>query len=121
MVAEVIPLPLLPPLPFYSYKVMKVLFFIALGYLAPLAFWRFNALTRGIFLAAISATFVETLQGLIHSGHSFHWYEMLLKLGLILLGFTRALDGRYEQRISLGRIHIRLIGEHLQVKPPVKK
>jgi hypothetical protein len=105
--------PPLPPFPHYAYKVFKLLLFVTVGYLAPLAFWRFNALTRGIGLAFVSAMGVETLQGLIGRGHSFHWYEMLLKLGLILLGFTFALDHRYECEISAGPFHIRLTGEHL--------
>jgi hypothetical protein len=117
IVSEVLLLPTnppLPPLPHYSYKIFKLLLFIAVGYLAPLAFWRFNALNRGIMLAAVSAMGVETLQGLIGRGHSFHWYEMLLKLGLIVLGFTLALDARYERQISAGPLRIRLIGEHLE-------
>ncbi len=68
IISEVLLLPTNPPLspiPHYSYKVFKLLLFIAVGYLAPLAFWRFNALNRGIMLAAISAMGVETLQGVI--------------------------------------------------------
>lgn len=117
IISEVLLLPTnppLPPVPHYSYKIFKLLLFIAVGYLAPLAFWRFNALNRGIMLAAVSAMGVETLQGLIGRGHSFHWYEMLLKLGLILLGFALALDARYERQISVGPLRIRLLGEHLE-------
>jgi hypothetical protein len=116
VVSEVILLPTnppLPPIPHYSYKIFKLLLFVSVGYLAPLALWRFNALNRGIMLAAVSAMGVETLQGVIGRGHSFHWYEMLIKLGLILLGFALALDARYERQISVGPIHIHLIGEHL--------
>jgi hypothetical protein len=111
VVTEVIPIPLMHPFPFYSYKAAKLVCFVALGYLAPLAFWRFNALNRGILLAAASATSVESLQGLLRHGHSFHWYELLAKLGLILFGFALALDARYERMISIGPIHVRLIGE----------
>jgi hypothetical protein len=111
--SEIIFLPLLPPVEHYTYKFVKALLFIAVGYLAPLSFWRFNALTKGIFLALISSVFVETLQGVIAKGHSFHWYELLLKLALILFGFSRALDARYERRIAAGPIQVRLIGEHL--------
>jgi hypothetical protein len=117
VLVEVILLPTnppLPPVPHYAYKTLKAVLFVSVGYLAPLAFWHFNALTRGIMLAFVSAMCVETLQGLIGRGHSFHWYEMLLKLGLILLGFNFALDHRYERQISLGPLHIRLTGEHLQ-------
>ncbi len=53
IVVEVIILPTNPPLspgPHYAYKFFKLLLFVGVGYLAPLAFWRFNALTRGIML-----------------------------------------------------------------------
>jgi len=113
VVTEVMPIPLMPPLPFYSYVAVKLICFFALGYLAPLAFWRFNALNRGILLAAISATAVETLQGLLHHGHSFHWYELVVKLVVILLGFALALDARYEGKVSLGVFHIWLKSDHL--------
>ncbi len=111
--SEVLPIPLMPPVPFYSYGAAKALCFVVLGYLSPLAFWRFNALNRGILLAAISAACVESLQGLLRHGHSFHWYELLVKLGLILFGFAAALDARYEREISIGRIHIRFTGDHI--------
>lgn len=114
IITEIMPIPLMPPIPFYSYKAAKVICFLALGYLAPLAFWKFNALNRGILLAAISAACVESLQGLLRRGHSFHWYELLVKLGLILLGFALALDARYERAITVGPIRIRLVGEHLE-------
>ena len=113
VVTEVMPIPLMPPVPFYSYCVAKLICFIAVGFLAPLAFWRFNALNRGILLAAFSATFVESLQGIMHLGHSFHWYELAIKLVLILLGFSLALDVRYERMIAFGPIRIRLTGEHI--------
>jgi hypothetical protein len=119
VVSEVVLLPTNPPLPpiaHYSYKILKLLLFVVVGYLAPLAFWRFNALNRGILLAAVSAMGVEVLQGIIGRGHSFHWYEMLLKLGLILFGFALALDARYDRQISAGPIHISLTGDHLDLK-----
>jgi hypothetical protein len=114
VVTEVMPIPLMPRAPFYAYCAAKLICFVAVGYLAPLAFWRFNALNRGILLAAISATCVESLQGILRYGHSFHWYELLVKLALILLGFALALDARYERRISIGKITIRLLGEKLE-------
>ena len=113
IVTEVMPIPLMSPLPFYSYCAGKLIGFIAVGFLAPLSFWRFNALNRGILLAAISATCVESLQGIMHYGHSFHWYELIAKLCLILLGFALALDARYERVIPIGPIHVRLTGEHI--------
>jgi hypothetical protein len=109
VVTEVIPVPLMPPLPFYSYCALKLISFVALGYVAPLAFRRFNALNRGILLATISATCVESLQGLVRHGHSFHWYEMAVKLVLILLGFAFGLDACYDRMISIGRLRVHLV------------
>lgn len=111
---EVMPIPLMPPVPFYAYCGTKALLFVLLGFFAPFAFWRFNALNRGIFLASISAICVESLQGLLRNGHSFHWYELILKLILIFIGFAFALDALFERRISFGPIQISLIGDHLK-------
>jgi len=110
---EVIPIPLMPPVPFYAYCGGKALLFLLLGFIAPLAFWSFNALNRGIIFAALSACGVETVQAIWGHGHSFHWYELIVKLGLILFGFALALNDRYDHEINIGPIRIRLIGEHL--------
>jgi len=114
IVNEVIPIPRLTAGAFYSFYAAKILCFFALGYVTPLAFLRFNALNRGFFLAATSATFVESLQGFWRHGHSFHWYDLAGKLALILLGFALALDARYEGLISIGPIRLRLIGERTE-------
>jgi hypothetical protein len=106
VVTELMPIPLLPPVPFYTIKVLKLGSFIAIGLLAPLAFWRFNALNRGLLFATVSAAFVETMQGIVQRGHAFHWYELVVKLILILFGFSVGLDIRYERRIKLGTIEI---------------
>ncbi|MGA8596241.1 MAG: VanZ family protein [Bryobacteraceae bacterium] len=109
---EVEPLPqeIYPPL-FYSYKLLKGVLFFALGYLTPLAFWRFNSLGRGMLLAALSACAVEMLQGFFQ-GHRFSLFELGLKLLVIFAGFALALNARYEQRISLGWWRIQLKSEH---------
>ena len=115
---EVIPIPLMAPVPFYLYCAVKGLIFFIIGFFAPLSFWRFNALNRGILLAAISAACVETLQGVLrgserlHAGHSFHWYELVVKLAVIFAGFAFALNARYDSRISLGPLQIRLLGDY---------
>jgi hypothetical protein len=111
IVNELIPIPRWTVATSYLFYAAKIICFFALGYLAPLAFLRFNALNRGILLATFSATCVETLQGFWHHGHSFHWYELAGKLALILVGFALALDARYEGMISIGPIRLRLIGE----------
>src|SRR5689334_22974423 len=87
---EVEPLPVLiyPPL-FYTYKFVKVLLFLALGYATPIAFWRFNSLGRGVLLAALSACGVEMLQG-FSQGHRFSFFELAVKLLVIFVGFAFA-------------------------------
>ena len=85
--------------------------FLALGYTTPLAFWRFNSLGRGMILAAASACAVEMLQG-FSPGHRFSFLELSLKLVVIFVGFAFALNARYEQKISLGWLHIQLKSEH---------
>lgn len=110
---EVAPIPQMPVGLFYCYCAVKLVCFVALGYFAALAFQRFNAVNRCILLASVSAMCVEALQGILHHGHSFHWYELMIKLASILLGFALALDARYEQMISIGPIHIRLVARDL--------
>lgn len=109
---EVIPIPLMAPLRFYSYCAVKALLFMLLGYMAPLAFWPFNQLNRGILFAALSACFVESMQGVVRHGHSFHWYELIIKLLIILLGFSLALTARYDREVSIGPLRIRLMDDH---------
>ena len=111
---ELASVPLWPPAIFYPYQILKLAGFIAVGLLTPLAFWRFNALNRGLLYAAISAAFVETMQAVVnrgHSGHAFHWYELAVKLVLIMFGFSVGLDIRYERQIKLGPIQFMLHGQ----------
>jgi hypothetical protein len=102
VLTELLPAPKTTPLPFYLYVGSKAVCFVLVGYLAPLSFWQFNALNRGILYAALSALLVESAQAVIGNGHRFHWYELLIKLVLLLVGFTLALDARYERAIRLG-------------------
>lgn len=101
------------PFPFYVIKCAKLVLFLVLGYLAPLAFWRFNALNRGVMLAAGSSALIEGLQGILGNGHAFHWYELLMKLVLILLGFIAGLEAIYNGAIVIGPLRIPLAGDHL--------
>lgn len=115
VIGELTSVPMWPPPIFYPYCALKLLGFILIGILTPIAFWRFNALNRGLLYAAVSAVFVETLQAVVnrgHSGHAFHWYELVVKLLLILFGFSIGLDIRYERQLKLGPILIMLHGEH---------
>jgi hypothetical protein len=115
VVSEIYPFPLLPPVPFYSIWCAKLALFVILGYMTPLFFWRFNDLNRGVLFAAVSASFVEILQGVIGRGHSFHWYELFVKLGLILFGFIFGLDAVYEREITIGPFRVQLTSKHLEL------
>jgi hypothetical protein len=115
VVAELISVPTWPPPIYYPWQVLKLLGFVAVGILTPIAFWRFNALNRGLLYAALSAAFVETMQAIVnrgHSGHAFHWYELVVKLILILFGFSIGLDIRYERHVKIGPVQFVLHGNH---------
>src|ERR1017187_3341637 len=112
VVLEVMPAHFEPTV-FYTYKAAKGVLFIALGYMTPLTFERFNVLNRGLLFAAASAATVEILQGIIGNGHKFSWMELTAKLVVIAFGFVLALDARYERSITVGRFGLRLISENL--------
>ena len=107
-----LPREIYPPY-FYTYKCVKGLLFFTLGYLTPIAFWRFNSLGRGFLWAVLSAVFVEVVQGFF-PGHRFSTAELLLKLAVLFAGFAFALNARYEGRIGIGSWQIRLLNEHLR-------
>jgi len=113
VIAELISVPMWPPPIYYPWQFLKLTGFVVIGILTPLAFWRFNALNRGLLYAALSAAFVESMQAVVnrgHSGHAFHWYELVVKLVLILFGFSIGLDIRYERQIKLGPVQLILHG-----------
>lgn len=115
VIGELTSVPMWPPAIFYPYCFIKLVGFVVIGILTPIAFWRFNALNRGLLYAALSAAFVETMQAIVnrgHSGHAFHWYELAVKLVLILLGFSLGLDIRYERQLRIGPIQFLLHGNH---------
>jgi hypothetical protein len=110
VVSEVVRLPVMSPFVHYGlYGPGKMLCFFMLGYLTPLTFGRFNNLNRGILFAALSAALVEVLQGLIGNGHSFHVYELVFKLGIILFGFMMGLDARFEGEVGVGSFRVNLV------------
>jgi hypothetical protein len=74
----------------------KAAVFLALGYLAPIAFWRFSYLTATILGSAGMAVLVELGQAMLSNGHRFSWVELAVKLLLLAAGFVIALDVRYE-------------------------
>jgi hypothetical protein len=113
VISELTSVPMWPPPIYYPYQTLKLIGFVVIGILTPLAFWRFNALNRGLLYAALSAAFVESMQAIVnrgHSGHAFHWYELAVKLVLILFGFSIGLDIRYERQIKIGPVQLILHG-----------
>jgi hypothetical protein len=109
ILSEVLAAPHVNPWVFYGlYTPGKLLFFACLSFLTPLAFENIADLNRGIAFAASSAILIELLQGIVSNGHSFHWYELLAKLVLLLFGFGFGLDARAEQLISFGFLQIEL-------------
>ena len=50
--------------------------FLVLGYLAPMAFWRFSYLNASILASASSAILVELIQAMVAHGHRFSWVEL---------------------------------------------
>jgi uncharacterized membrane protein YbjE (DUF340 family) len=123
VVAELTSVPMWPPPIYYPWQILKLTGFVVIGILTPLAFWRFNALNRGLLYAAFSAALVETLQAVVDrghfTGHAFHWYELAVKLVLILFGFAIGLDIRYERQIKIGPVQIVLHG--LRQEPSAKR
>lgn len=111
--SEVYTFPLMAPLPFYAIACSKLLLFLMQGFIAPLAFWRFSTLNRGVVLAVSSASLIEGLQGLLKHGHAFHWYELLVKLALILAGFVAGLGAVHDREIVIGPLRVTLTGKHL--------
>jgi hypothetical protein len=112
VMSEVGRVPVMTPFVHYGlYGPTKALIFLLLGFLTPLAFLSLNALNRGIVFAAVSTGVIELLQRRIGSGHSFHWYELALKISFILLGTIVALDARYHRSLTVGKFSIELICE----------
>ncbi len=112
IVVEVIPRPITwPPLPYYTYQISKLIGFSILGYWTPLAFWRFGSLGWGVAFGLATTAGIESIQGLIE-GHRFSFFEMFVKLALVMVGFGLALLARYDKRIHVGPLYVGLYDEH---------
>ena len=98
------------PLFFYSYEFVKAAAFVGLGFVIPLAFWRFNSLNRGLAMSLLSAAAMEAIQ-LFVMGHRFDVLELLLKGILIMFGFTLGLMPRHDKQLSLLGVQVRLVAE----------
>jgi hypothetical protein len=111
MLLESIPAPPVDARLFYSYMALRAAMFVALGFLSPLAFWRFDRIGYGVLFACGGAFAGELIQA-VSPGHSSSFREFAGKVCLLLLGFALALAPRYDRRIRLGPIHIPLYDRH---------
>ena len=107
ILSEVLPLPPMSLALYCFYCATKAVLFVAVGYLTPLAFWRCDH--RGFIVVAVCSCAFEVLQTLVSQGHAFHWYEMILKMVLIIIGFGGALVARDERKLLHGPIRIQLV------------
>ena len=105
--AQIVPLPPLAQLPLYSYVAAKVIIFLILGFLTPLAFWRFSNLGFGV-LFSIGVTVALELAQRFVPGHRTSYLELCGKLILLLLGFAIGIDTRHDRQIKLGPVRLRL-------------
>ncbi len=107
LASEIVPLP--PMFLIFSslYICAKALLFLALGFLTPLSFRRFNSLNYGFLVGASATALVEISQHWI-PGHTFSLLELLGKWGIIFAGFALSLDARYARRIKLGVLRVSL-------------
>jgi len=107
ILVELIPVPVMPSLIHYGiYGPSKLICFLILGFLTPIAFRRMN---RKIGFAFVSALGIEALQAFTGNGHSFHFYELAAKWLAILWGFTVGLDVMAEGEIKIGRFGITIL------------
>jgi hypothetical protein len=106
--AELMPIRPMPSILFYLYEGLKAASFLALGFIPCLAFYRIRGIAVCIMVSIASAVLIEVFQSMSHNGHSFHLHELAEKLLLICVAFALSLDWRYEGRIPLGILSIRL-------------
>jgi hypothetical protein len=111
VVLEVAPYPLVPPKIFYSYLAFRALLFVSLGFLTPLALWRFDSVGFGLLFSTVAAGAAELLQSL-SEGHASSFVEFGAKLILMLIGFTLALNTRHNGMLRLGPIQVHFINTH---------
>lgn len=109
---ELVPAPGVAPWIFYTLKCCKGVTFILLGFVTPLAFWRFDSLGFGVLFSCLGGGIAEMLQSMSY-GHRASPAEFLLKLLLLFLGFAFALSARYDRKLTLGPITVGLLDSHL--------
>ncbi len=116
VVPELLPVAPMPLGLFGLYYVLKVMSFCLLGFLAPLSFRGLNGIGSALSISFGTALVVETFQGFLHNGHVFHWYELVGKLALIVLGFAIALECRYEGKLHFGFLRLNFSQEISNVR-----
>lgn len=105
--SEVIPAPAVHPVLFYSFLAFRVLLFLALGFITPVAFWRYNSIGLGLLFSVAGAFGCELLQS-VSPGHTASVREFAVKCGLLLAGFVMALVARHDKQIDIGFVKIEL-------------
>jgi hypothetical protein len=91
---------------FHAYEALKLACFFVFGFLAPIAWWRYNNLGIGVFFAVVTTMVVELGQAFI-PGHRASVLELAVKLILLFAGFAAALDVRKYQEFHTGPLWIR--------------
>ena len=92
-------------LAFHSYQALKLVAFVALGFMTPLAWWRYNSLGIGALFAIVTTAIVEFGQAFI-PGHRASTVELAVKLALLFAGFAAALEIRKYQELTVGPLRI---------------
>jgi hypothetical protein len=91
---------------FHGYEALKLVCFLVFGFLAPIAWWRYNNLGMGVLFAIVTTVVVELGQAFI-PGHRASALELAVKLILLFAGFAAALDVRKYQEFHTGPLWIR--------------
>jgi hypothetical protein len=99
------------PLIFHSYQAAKLAAFFILGFLAPLAWWRYKSLGIGVLFAIATTAVVEIGQAFI-PGHRASAIELAVKLALLFTGFAAALDIRKYQDLTVGPLCVRFTSRY---------
>lgn len=97
---------------FYPYTSAKVILFLLLGFLTPLAIWKFSSLGLGFVLAATAAGLGESVQHFLQ-GHRASLFEFAAKVALLFLGFAVALVVRNDHYLQVGAFRLLLPGRQL--------
>ena len=106
VLSGILPIGPMPLFVFAAYYLGKVASLFFLGFLSPLSFRSLNGIGLSLSISLLSAGLIEILGGWLENSHSFHWYEMAGKLLLITIGFSLALDFRYQQKLKLGPLQL---------------